>query len=339
VRTIRVFEKSGMWLLLLVLISVASSSLIRWIALPKTPWVDLAHKQAKFNAAQDSKFQSLLDQAVSELNDARYADALSGLQEAERSLPQLSDDQYAALKKARLQAASAYERVGSSPEVEGVYKALADSALRDGDAHFLSRDLASALARYQDAETFSQHLIEDKERYWMMSHHAQVLCLREMQRYSDAAAITQQTLEYLQAAGDEYDPRIVQQYMELAQTYQLERDWEQLEQTINTAVPVCDKIIAHSAELHPSNDPTPTLLVSKDQMLYALMDAYDEGHKPDLALSTAEDLFTFISQHSLYAELGPHTRRDVANYALRIAAKTNRQDAADQWRQRVREWH
>lgn len=337
-RTVRIFEKSGMWLLLLVLISVASSSVIRWIALPKTPWFDLAQKQAKFGAAQDSKFQVLFDQGARALRDGQYAEALSGLQEAERSLPLLSDDQYAALKRARLQVASAYQGVGVTAEAEDVYKTLADSALRDGDDQLHSRLLDSALARYQDAETFSQQLTQEKERYWLMSLHVQVLCLREMARYSDAAAITQRAIDYLQAV-DQYDPRIAQHYMALAQTYQLAKDWELLEQTIETAVAQCDKIIAHSAGTRAPNDPVPTLLVEKDQLLYGLMDAYNQDDKPDQALSTGEDLFNFISQNSHYSELGPYTRTDVANYAFRIAAKANREEAAHTWSQRMQDRH
>ena len=335
-RTVRIFEKSGMWLLLLVLISVASSSIIRWVALPKTPWFDLAQKQVKLNAAQDSKFQVLFDQSVKAVRDGQYAEGLSGLKEAERSLPRLSDDQYTAVKKVRLQIAGAYQETGLTAETEDVYKTLTDSALHDGEDEFHARRFDSAMARYQDAETFSQQLGQEKEHYWLTSLHLQVLCLREMARHSDAAAITQRAIDSLQGA-DEYDPRIVQQYMELGQTYQLAKDWELLEQTINTAVALCDRIIEHSGGTRSGDDATPTLRFQKDQLLYALMDAYNQDNKPDQALSTAEDLFNFIAQNSPYSELGPYTRIDVANYAYHIASKAGLNDATDTWSQRMRD--
>lgn len=80
-----------------------------------------------------------------------------------------------------------------------------------------------------------------------MSNHAEVACLREMRRFAEAAAASQRAIDYLETARDEYDARTVDEYRALAQTYQVEQDWAYLEETIATAVGLCDKIIAHFA--------------------------------------------------------------------------------------------
>ena len=336
-RTARIFEKTGMWVLLAILITVASSALIQWVALPSPPKTALAEKQAKFDSEQDSRFNSLIDQGTDAQNRGDYADALSAWQEAERSVPRLNEDQYTKLNKARLQTASAYESTDPTA-AEGVYKTMADSAFRDGNAYFHSRD-EIALERYQDAGKFADHLSEEKDKYLLMSNRAQVACLREMRRFPEAAAASQWAIDYFGARRDEYDPQIIDEYRELAQTYQAAQDWANLEQTISTAVGLCDKIVAHFSGMNASNDPTSTLFFTKDQMLYGLMDAYDRDGKPDQALSTAEDLFAFIEQNPQYADFTPYSRRNVANLALRIAIKANREDAANTWRERMNKIH
>ena len=324
-KTSRILEKSGMWLLCAVLIAVVSSALVQRVAMPQPAWLAVAEKQAKFKNAQDSKFQSLVDAGMKALDDRRYPEALSQFQEAERSLAQLNDTQYAALKKARLQIAGAYEAEGNTSGAEGVYKNLADCAFRQDDV---------ALVRYQDAENFSQHLTEQRDSYTLNSTHAQTILLQDMRRFPEALAATQRSIDLLQSTAGEYDARLVAPYSELAHTYQLARDWQRVEETIISTVAFCDKIIAHWAGTTGADNPTSTVLLEKNQLLYALIDAYDQDGKPDLALSTAEDLFNFIAQNSPYAELGPHSRREVANFALRIALKADRQNAADTWRQR-----
>jgi tetratricopeptide (TPR) repeat protein len=333
VKTGRIAEKGGMWLLLAILVAVSSSALIRWIAFPQ-PGYEQAQKQAKLNAVQDSKFSTLLELGVKARNDGRYDEALSQFEEAGRSLPQLNETQYAALKQARLQIADVYETAGNSSLAESVYKALADSALHDGAAYLHARD-EIALARYQDAETFSQHLTEERSRYLLMATQAQSLCLRDMRRFSEARAATQRAIDYLQSTADEYDVSTVAQYMQLAETYQIETDWPHLEETITTTLTLCDKIISHSSGVSGADNPNTTLQFDKNQLLYAMMEAYDQDGKPELALSTADDLFNFVAQSSPYAIPGPHDRRDIANSALRIALKANKQDAADTWRHRI----
>ena len=67
-----------------------------------------------------------------------------------------------------------------------------------------------------------------------------MVTLRRMGRFSDAVSTTQQLIDRLQSSADEYDPAIIQVYMQLAETYQMQKDWEHLEQTLLTSIALCD---------------------------------------------------------------------------------------------------
>lgn len=336
---IRILEKSGMWMLLIVLILVASSSLIRFVTSPPTPSLELANKQQKYDSIQDAKFRSLFDSGGKALQNGDYAGALANYGEAEKVVPQLSEEQYIALKNAREHIAGLYAAAGSSREAEGVYKTIIDSTFRDGAAHLQSGQLESALARYQDATELSEHLTDNKtdnkEIRLIQSNKATVVTLRRMGRFSDAVSTTQQLIDRLQSSADEYDPAIIQVYMQLAETYQMQKDWEHLEQTLLTSIALCDKLIARYGGSSDSGNPAWMVPVDEDQLLYALVDAYDKDNKPDLALAAAQTLYDFVAQHSTaWNELQPHTRKNVAQLAFQVASRHNLTDAMDTWRQR-----
>jgi tetratricopeptide (TPR) repeat protein len=335
VQGVRILEKSGMWVLLTVLILVASSSLIRFVTSPANPSPDLANKQEKYDSMQDAKFRSLFESGGKALQKGEYADALANYGEAEKVLPQLNEEQYILLKNAREHIAGLYAAAGSSGEAEGVYKTILASTFRDGAAHLQSGQLESALGRYQDATELTEHLTDNKEIRLIQCNKATVETLRRMGRLPDAVNITQQLIDRLQSSADEYDPAIIQVYMQLAQTYQMQRDWEHLEQTLRTSIALCDTMIAHYGRRPDSDNPAWMTPVNEDQLLYALIDAYDKDGKTDEALATAQTLYDFIAQHSTpWNELQPHTRKNVAQFAFQIASKRNLPDAMDTWRQR-----
>ncbi len=336
---VRILEKSGMWLLLVVLILVASSSLIRLVTAPATPSPDLANTQQKYDSIQDAKFRSLFESGSKALQNGEYPDALANYGEAEKVLPQLNEEQYILLKNAREHIAGLYAAAGSNREAEGVYKTILDSTFRDGAAHLQSGQLESALARYQDATELTEHLTDsktdNKEIRLIQCNKATVETLRRMGRFPDAVNTTQQLIDRLQSSADEYDPAIIQVYMQLAETYQMQRDWGHLEQTLLTSIALCDKLIAHYAGRPDSDNPAWMMPVNEDQLLYALIDAYDKDGKTDEALATAQTLYDFVAQHSTaWNELQPHTRKNVAQLAFQIASKHNLTDAVDVWRQR-----
>src|SRR5579864_2151652 len=334
-RGVRIFEKTGMWVLLIILIMVASSALIQFVTYPKPAWVEVARKQQKFRSAEDQKFQSLFHNGSQAFTDGQYTQALSEYDEAERILPQLNEEQYGLLKNARLQIANLYEAAGSGAESEAVYKGMVESAFRDGAVQLHSGHLDAALVRYQDAEKYSEHSGNARKNTLIGGNEGEVRTLRSMRRFSDAADASRRLIDSLQSS-DEYDPAIVQGYMRLAETYQMQRDWSNVEATLVASIAVCDKILAHYAGISDREDPVWKVVVNEDMILYALMDAYDQDKKPDEALATAQQLYDFVAQHSTeWTELPVYGRNEVAKAAMGIAARASRQDLVDTWRQRI----
>jgi len=157
VRASRIFEKILLWLLLAICASVVLSAIIRYVALPRSPQEEVARQEAKYQSVNQAKFRSLLDAAARAIRDAQYSQALDSFREAERSIDQPTPDQYASLKKSRQEIARLCEASGRKSEAEGAYADLVNSALREG-GRLEAGQPAAALAEYQSAEQFSQHL-------------------------------------------------------------------------------------------------------------------------------------------------------------------------------------
>lgn len=327
----RFVEQLGMRFLLVILICVGSSALIQFVVYPNPAWKRTSAKQAQYDSAAEQKFQATVDRGAKAAGNGDLEGALHTFHEAERSVPRLSDAEYSSLRDARVHIATQYEAADAGPEAQVVYKTLIDSAFQDGAAHYQVQQFDSALSRYQDAVQLADHLIE-KRQSLISGTHGEVAALRQMHRYGDAENSTRQLLDYLSSSVDQNDPILVNEYVQLGETYQMEGNWAGLEQVLTEALPVCDRIIDHLG----SDNNASMMLTSKDMMLYALMDDYYEQGKFDDALATAQSLYDFIGQHSRYGEMTPHGRRDVGMFALRIATKANRQDAIDLWTDRTR---
>jgi len=322
--------------LFVVLILVASSAIINFVTSRPAPWIDIARREAKFRSADDEKFRSFLNSGTKAMQNKQYSEALSNFQEAERSIAELSDDQYASLKNGRLQIANAYEASGSDSETEGVYKILAASAIQAGRTDLQFHRVDAALAALHDAEQFSDHLTQTRQASLLEARGVIVDCLRQMQRYPEAAETTQRMIDDLRTYADEYDPAIASKYLELAQTYSLEKDWNGEEQALLKASEACDLRVAHFSGLAGAGQSLVDAVSYRVYAQYWLADAYSHDNKVELALSTADDLFNYIQEHSLPAPPYTFNQKGVANLAFRIASLTNRQDAIELWRQRLK---
>src|SRR5581483_287243 len=331
----RLTERSLIWGLLIILIFVASSALIRFVTSPAPAGTESAAKQQRFDSEQDKKFRSILESGRKSFAAGEYTQALTQYREADRVVPQLKEEQYTDLKNARQQIAGIYENGGSRAEAETLYKEMIESAFRDAAAQLHAGQLQAALERYQDAEKLAEHLTDGQKINRIGASEGEVAALRRMNRFPEAIQASQDLIDHLQAA-DEDDPGIVQGYMRMAETYQLQRDWEHVEGTLVSGIAVCDRILQHNSGVPANQDPVWRVSVSEDQILYALMDTYDQDGKPDQALATADTLYEFITKYSTeWSELTPHGRNDVARFAVRIATKANRSDVASTWQAKI----
>jgi hypothetical protein len=325
-----------------------SPSLFLWWPLPSSGTLppsrrqEVSRQEAKYQSVNDAKFRSLFDAGANAIKEAQYGAALDNFQEAERSTDQLTLDQYASLKNSRQQIASLCDASGRSSEAEGAYKALAASAIQQGQILWRGKHCDAALGEFGDAERFSKHLTETKQASLLQSRNSLVGCLEELHRYPAAVETTQRMIDYLRTSADAYDPALTAQYMNLARTYSLENDWKAAEQATLLASESCDNTISHFG--HDTGSDAEQLvggaISQKGVAQYWLVIAYWHEGNTDLALSTADDYFNYkLEPGGRWGTVRLSPQKEVANLALQIATEANRQDAIDLWRQRLNNMH
>jgi hypothetical protein len=318
----------------IVLICVASSALINYAVSRPPSRQDV--QAVKFSAANNARFKALLDAGAKQMRSAQYTDALASFQAAEQTTDELSEGQYESLKASWLQIATVCETSGRSSDAESAYKALVESGIREGEILLRASQFNGALARLQDAEKFSEHLTETQEASLLEARSDMVVCLRQMHRIPDAVEVSQRMIDFLRMSGDEYDPALTAKYLEISESYSQENDWYAAEPNLQLASGLCDRRIAHLSGLDGAEAPMNAALMDKDLTLYWLITTYEQEGRTDFALGAAEDMFSFVAQHSKpWADLGPYSRKEVAKLALQIATQANRKDAIDLWTRRL----
>jgi hypothetical protein len=318
-------------------IYLGSTFLIRYaLAPPLLTKEGAAPKTIKQPPANEARFRASFEAGNQALSDGRYATALDNLLEAERSTDQLTDDQYNALKQARLQIAQAYESSADNVAANTVYRALADCANRDGNALYKDKSFESALARSRDAEQFSDHLSEGKRDALQESTSLLVGALLALHLDEEAVHAQQHWIDFLKTSADDYDQAFVKAYMSLEGIYADAKDWHGVEQALVQTIEACDRIHSHfTAENNtPFIDPT----VTRNWSQYNLVIAFYQEGNTDTALSKAEDFFAEYSQkqqHTSHTLSVAYHASDFAALALQIATEAKRQDDIDLWQKRA----
>jgi tetratricopeptide (TPR) repeat protein len=216
---------------------------------------------------------------------------------------------------------------------------LAASANQEGRVLSSAKHCDAATQQFGDAEKFSEHLTETKQASLLDSRTSLAGCLEELHRVPEALSTTQRMIDFLRTSPGQFDPALIDQYMNLAREYSLENDWNSAEQAALSASESSDRIIARLAP-EPGAEAEHRVGAALSQKAVALrwlIIAYQNEGQTDLALSTADDCFNF--------KLEPGGRwgvvrfssgqRDIAALALQIASAANRPDAVELWRQRL----
>jgi tetratricopeptide (TPR) repeat protein len=285
--------------------------------------------------ANDARFRNLFDAGNQAFRNGIYSDALAHYLEAERSTDQLTDDQYEALKEARLQIAQVYESSGDNVSANNVYRELANCANREGNELLQAKNFDGALARGRDGEQFSNRLSEGKRDALQESTWLLVGALTGLHLYGEAVHAQQDWIDFLKTSADDYDQVFVPAYTGLANIYGEAGDWHGVEEALIQAIDSCDKIHAHFTGSNVAFiDPT----FERSWSQYNLVIAYFREGNTDTALSKAEDFFTEYSQkqqdttHPLNVV---YHAGDFAALALQIATEAKRQDEIDLWQKRA----
>jgi tetratricopeptide (TPR) repeat protein len=234
------------------------------------------------------------------------------------------------LKKVRFQVAQMYENAGDHAAANGVYRVLADCAVRQSQTLLKDKSYEAALARAQDGEEFSNHLTEGKQESLTGATSSVVSTLTLLHRYPEAEEAQQHLIDFLKTSVDEYDQGVGQGYMLLAGIYSDAQDWHGFEQTLAQFIDWCDRTNAHLAEKQGS---VADATLPRNWAQYNLVIAYYQEGDTDTALSKAEDFFTEYSQKPP-TNVAYHPG-DFAAVALQIAKETKRQDAIDLWQKRT----
>lgn len=333
-------SKGTMWFakgsLMAIAIYLGSTALIHYALSPRLPVKEsIEHKRIKEPPANEARFKASFAAGKQALSEGRYAPALDSFLEAERSVDQLTDDQYNALKQARLQITQAYESARDDAAANDVYRALADCASRDGNALYKDKDFDGALARGQDAEQFSDRLSEGKRDPLLGATFLLTISFDALHRYPEAVLAQQRYIDFLKQTAEPYDQAFVQAYSNLEGIYAEAKDWPGAEQALTQLIDTCDTIHSRITTENVALSDQPVI---RNWAQYNLVIAYYQEGNTDAAFSKAEDFFTEYSQKEqatahLYNVV--YHANDFAALALQIAQQSNRQDAIDYWQKRT----
>jgi len=323
-------------LLEVVLALVASSALIRWVMTAYNGQeIEISHVFA-LRSASEAKFDDLIAKGAKATGNGAYDLALDRYEEAQRVMGRMSGSQYDTIQAKRQALADAAEKSGNTALTLAAYKALAGTAVRQGDGSLRAHQDDDALAKYVDAEGYVPHLTDTKNTVLLEARRGQVYANREKKDYAGAADASMRTIDTLEATGDAYDPRLTAAYLDLAQTYEDAKDWHNAEETLMTAWRECDKRIDYYSRIPGEESKVSAALSEKDLTLYGLIGVYQQADETDHALAIAEELYKFLTQNAKPGpEPGPYRRAQVARLAFTIAQKANRPADAVAWRARL----
>jgi tetratricopeptide (TPR) repeat protein len=195
--------------------------------------------------------------------------------------------------------------------------------------------MGQALARAQDSEALSEHLIEGKGGVLQYATGLSASSLVELQRYPEAAQAQQRMIDYLKATVDGDGWALPSNYESLAETYSKAQDWPGFERTLLLAIAASDRTLAN---LPAENGPTiaDATRRTKNVAQYNLVIAYYREGNIEAALSRADDFFAAYPegpQDLMHPITLQFHSRDFASLALQIAIETKRQDAINFWRE------
>jgi len=317
--------------LMVLAIYLGSTYLIKALTSP-APGV----KTADGSRANERRFRSLLNDGSKATRDGQYKAASDSFVEAERSTDRFTDEQYDALKKARLQLAEAYNSTGGEMEAENVYRALINSALRDGNDRLRAQEYETALRRGEDAEDFCSHLSDAERSSIEGSTSLSVTSLHLLKRYAEAAQEQQRLIDYLKANGYDSEEGFAQYYWTLAFIDSDAKDWHGAEQTFQMGIDASDSALAR--QLQAGKLPTADLTVFRNAGQFNLIIAYYQEGEISTALSKAEQFYKEYSERPS-DPMRPwnvaHNADDFAALALQIAKETNRQADIELWQRRA----
>lgn len=315
--------------LLLVVIGLGSNYLIRFF-LTYSPTAQAKPQEiSKEKPANDAAFRSALEAGNQAIRNGQYTDAMDRFVDTEHSGPQLTDEQYDALRAARLQLAQIYEAASERSSTDSIYRALADGAIRQSQARYDRKEYDKAVVRARDAEEFAAHLSDGKKETMQNATYLEVSSLTLLARYPEAAQAQQRFIDFFKTTADDSDPYFAQAYMTLADIHAKANDWQGFEQALHQTIDACDRVTGRYQWTN--------LAIVKNWSEYNLVIAYYRAGDVETAFSKADDFFQEYSNLSPGTQPGVNVAyhaRDFASLAVEIAREAKMPAEEQRWKER-----
>ena len=321
-KEVRAFARFSLYGLAIFLVPIY---LIRHFAYPSEPTGTVTRSSQPI--PMTASFVAPLEKGKSQFRDGLYADALATYLEAEKSVPQLNDTEYASLKEARLQVAHAYESAGDTAAASKSYVALVSCAIQGSKKLSESDSWDGALARARDAEQFAPQIAVNQRLVTGRATDVAVTALRGAHRLTDAAQEEQHLVDYLESSGDR-DELLARAYANLGSIYTDARQWDSAEQALVRAAEICGREENRQRSAQADYD--------RNFVDYQLVNLYLQSGKTDLGLARADEYYVKYQQNSTFSSDYMYPAGKFASLGLALARRANQPEAISLWERRSR---
>jgi tetratricopeptide (TPR) repeat protein len=318
-KEVRAFARFSLYGLAIFLVPIY---LIRHFVYPSESATTVARSPIPMTAS----FKAPLEKGKKLFQDGLYADALLAYQEAEKSVSQLNDTEYEALKEARLQVAHAYESTGDTAAASKSYVVIVSCAIRESKRLSDSKTWDKALARARDAEQFAPQIAVNQRLVTERAMEVAVTALRGAQSL-DAAQEEQHLIDYLESSGDR-DELLARAYANLGSIYTDTQQWDNAEQALVRAAEICG--------LEENRRQSAQADYDRNFVDYQLVTLYLQSGKTDLGLARADEYYLKYKQNSAFSSDYMYPAGKFASLGLAMARRANQPDAISLWERRSR---
>ena len=321
-KEVRAFARFSLYGLAIFLVPIY---LIRHFVYPSGPATTVARSAQAI--PMTASFVAPLEKGKKLFGDGFYADALAAYMEAEKSVSQLNDTEYASLKEARLQVAHAYESTGDTTAASNSYVAIVGSAIQGSKKLSESNSWDQALARARDAEQFAPQIAVNQRLVTARAIEVAVTALRGAHSLADAAQEEQHLVDYLERSGDR-DELLARAYANLGSIYMDTQQWDSAEQALVRAAEICG--------LEENRQRSAQADYDRNFVDYQLVTLYLHSGKTDLGLARADEYYVKYQQNSAFSSDYMYSAEKFASLGLALARRANQPEAISLWERRSR---
>lgn len=292
----------------------------------------LSHTQAALKP-KPSQTQIQFDaayQAAKQLEqEKQYEAAIPKFREAELYASKLDDQRYEPMRKSSERVVFCYIMLGRAEEAHQAYRRLVLALIDEGDFFRKSNRVKEAAPKLEEAERRAMQLMPSDDNAVLAARVRLVDVYWKLKRYPDAEHVYARMIQSVKQPLNDYTSVLGEKHMEIAKMRSDYNDWEGAAKSCLRAIEEFDGTLrfysgAASSQLASAR-------TSKVVAMYWLQIAYGRQGKMDLAVLAGENAFQ--ANQEVFGSYGLASR--IAKLALEAATTTKKQDAIEQWQQRL----